>query len=413
MKKRIIDTIDQYRQDIIDCGEKVKRNPELGYKEFKTAQTVKDYFDALGIEYEDSLAITGVKGVVGKKDAKINVCIIGELDAVKCYDHPFADKETGAAHACGHNAQIASMIGAAYGLVKSGVLDQLDGKITFFAVPAEEFVELDYRKHLIESGKVTYMAGKQELIHLGQFDDIDMALMIHAHAQTPDFKVFINGSSLGFEAKQITFEGKAAHGSEPFNGINALNAAMLSLMAINANRETFKDEDRVRIHPIITNGGDLVNVIPDRAVIETYVRGANPDAIADACKKVDNAASAGALAVGAKCTVENIKGYAPLMQDKIMSEIFENNALLFTQPENVYHGVNMTGSTDIGDLSQIIPCIQPTMGGFSGALHGKDFAISDEEAVYITGSKLLALTVYDLLKDGAKLAREVKENFKK
>ena len=257
------------------------------------------------------------------------------------------------------------------------------------------------------------MAGKQELIHLGQFDDIDMALMIHAHAQTPDFKVFINGSSLGFEAKQITFEGKAAHGSEPFNGINALNAAMLSLMAINANRETFKDEDRVRIHPIITNGGDLVNVIPDKAVIETYVRGANPDAIADACKKVDNAANAGALAVGAKCTIENIKGYDPLDQDKTLSEVFEGNALLFTPPENVYHNVNMTGSTDIGDLSQIIPCIQPTMGGFSGALHGKDFAIFDEEAVYITGSKLLALTVYDLLKDGAKLAREVKENFKK
>ena len=155
MKKRIIDTIDLYRQTIIDCGEKIKRNPELGYKEFKTAQTVKEHFETLGVPYEDSLAITGVKGVIGKKDAKFNVCVIGELDAVKCYDHPFADSETGAAHACGHNAQIAAMIGAAYGLVKSGVLDQLDGKITFFAVPAEEFAELDYRKHLIESGKVT------------------------------------------------------------------------------------------------------------------------------------------------------------------------------------------------------------------------------------------------------------------
>lgn len=413
MKNKIIEAIDKHRNEIIECGEYVKNNAELGYKEYKTAELVKRQFEKLGIPYRSELAVTGVKGVIGNPDAKINVCIIGELDAVKCFDHPTANAETGAAHACGHNAQIASMIGAAYGIVKSGMLDEVDGRITFFAVPAEEFAELDYRQHLIDSGKITYMAGKQELIHLGEFDDVDMAMMIHSHALTPEPKVFLNGTSLGFEAKQIVFEGKAAHGSEPFNGVNALNAAMLALMGINANRETFRDEDRVRIHPIVTNGGDLVNVIPDKAVIETYVRGATPQAIADACRKVDNAVQAGALAVGAKCTVNNVKGYEPLDQDETLSSVFEENALLFTNPENVFHNINMTGSTDIGDLSQIIPCIQPTMGGFNGALHGKDFSIADEEAVYITSSKILALTAYDLLKDDAKKAFEVKRGFEK
>ncbi|MBQ6895567.1 MAG: amidohydrolase [Clostridia bacterium] len=413
MKNKIFDAIDKNRDSIIECGEYILNNPELGYKEFKTSKRVKDEFEKLCIPYEDNLAITGVKGTIGKKDAKINVCIIGELDAIKCFEHPYADKESGAAHACGHNAQIAAMIGAAYGLVKSGVLDMLDGKVTFFAVPAEEFVELEYREQLVKSGKISYMAGKQELIHIGAFDDIDMAMMIHSHALTPEFKVYVNGTSLGFDTKQITFEGKASHGSEPFNGINALNAATLALMGINANRETFKDEDRIRIHPIVTNGGDIVNVIPDRAVIETYVRGASTKAIADACQKVDNAVKAGAMAVGAKCSIKDVKGYEPLVQDKLLSAVFEDNALLFTTPDKIYHNVNMTGSTDMGDLSQIMPAIQPTMGGFNGPLHGKDFAIADIETVYISASKILAATVYDLLKDNAKCALKIKDNFRK
>lgn len=413
MKNKIIEAIDAHADDIIACGEYILHNPELGYKEFKTAQYVQKEFEKLGIPYRANLALTGVKGTVGNPDAEFNIAIIGELDAVKCYEHPFADPETGAAHACGHNGQIAAMIGAAYGIVKSGVLDKLNGKITFFAVPAEEFVELEYRERLVADGKITHMAGKQELIHLGEFDDIDMAMMIHSHALTPEPKVYIDGTSLGFDTKQIIFEGKAAHGSEPFNGVNALNAAMLALMGINANRETFRDEDRVRIHPIITNGGDLVNVIPDRAVIETYVRAATSSAIEDACIKVDNAAEAGAMAIGAKCTVRNIKGYKPLHQDKNLSAVFEDNARLFVSADGIYHNVNMTGSTDMGDLSEIMPAIQPTMGGFTGALHGKDFAIADPETVYITSAKILACTAYDLLADGCKKAKEIKNGFNK
>jgi metal-dependent amidase/aminoacylase/carboxypeptidase family protein len=240
-----------------------------------------------------------------------------------------------------------------------------------------------------------------------------MAMMIHSHALTPSFKVYIDGSSLGFEAKEITFEGKSAHGSEPFNGVNALNAAMLGLMGINANRETFRDEDSIRVHPIITNGGDIVNSVPSKAVIETYVRGANSKAIEDACQKVDNAVRAGAMAVGAKCNIKDIKGMKPLHQDKTLSAVFEQNALMFTSPENIFHNINMTGSTDMGDLGEIMPVIQPTMGGFSGALHSKEFEIADKETVYISASKILACTLFDLLSDGAEKAIKIKNNFRK
>ena len=326
------------------------------------------------------------------------MCIIGEMDAIRCYGHKYADRDTGAAHACGHNAQIASMLGAAYGFVKSGAIDSIKGKLTFFAVPAEEFAELEYRSTLKAEGKIKHFGGKQELISIGAFNDVDFAMMIHSQAGVTAPEVFLGGSSLGFTAKEISFLGKAAHGSEPFDGINALNAAMLALMGINANRETFRDEDKIRIHPIISNGGELVNVVPSRVTVETYVRGAKKEAIERACRKVDAAVRGGALAVGAQCEINDIPGYMPLSQDKRLTEIFEENAKELVGEKYIHHGMDMTGSTDMGDLSMKIPCIQPTMGGFSGTAHGTDFAVSDETAAYITPAKLLACTAYDILK---------------
>ena len=412
MKNRIIKAIDDNRDAIISCGEYILHNPEMGYKEFKTSEYIKNEFNKLGISFKENLAITGVLGTIGNPNADINICVIGEMDAIKCYEHPFADKVTGAAHACGHNVQIAQMIGTAYGIVKSGMLEKCDAKITFLAVPAEEYVELDYRKTLVDNGKITYMSGKQELIYEGVFDDIDIAFMIHSPALTPEAHLYAMGSSLGFESKRLIFTGKSAHGSEPWNGLNALDAAVMAINGINANRSTFKDSDNVRIHPIISNGGDIVNVIPSEAIIDTYVRASNMDALKNACEKVDNAAKAGALALGVDCKIENTKGYAPLIQNEYLSNVFVDNAKQFLNEEKIEYYKNMTGSTDIGDVSNIIPVIQPTIGGFDGALHSKEFKITDQEFVYITASKILAMTVWDLAKDNAKTAREIKNSKK-
>ncbi len=412
MKNSIIETIDQYRQHIIDIGETILKNPELGYKEFKTAALVEKEFESLGLEYISELAVTGVKSTLKIDDTPVNICIIGEMDAVKCYGHPFANPETGAAHACGHNAQVATMLGAAYGLLKSGALKDLCGQITFFAVPAEEFAELDYRMSLRKEGKIEFFGGKQELIRIGAFDDVNIAIMVHALANSPEPYLHMGSTSLGFTAKHITFTGKASHGSRPWEGTNALNAAMMALMGINANRETFRDEDKVRIHPIITNGGELVNVIPAKTEIETYVRGGNPGAIKDACQKVDNAVKAGALAVGADCEIEDIQGYMPLMQDKTLGDIFEENAKDILGEEYICHGIDMTGSTDMGDLSLKIPSIQPILGGITGTAHGEDYTITNKESIYITPAKLMACTVYDLLKNNAEKALKIIKDFK-
>jgi len=410
-KKTVCDRIDQNRKMIIEIGQTILENPEMGYKEFKTAQTVTEVFNELKIPYKEELAITGVKGVIKGNKSKSMICIIGEMDAVTCAAHPMADKLTCAAHACGHNAQIASMLGSAYGL--TGIIDMLDGDIAFLAAPAEEYVEIEYRQELVKQGKISFLGGKQEMIKQGIFDDVDIAMMIHAQASAPKQGLFIHGSSLGFLAKTISFIGKEAHaGGAPYEGINALNAAMAAIMCIHAQRETFKDEDKIRVHPIITKGGELVNIVPAEVNMETYVRGSNFTAIKSASQTVDRAIKGAAYAIGAQAIISNIAGYLPLNQDYAISELFRENAEAFIAKENIYTGIDLTGSTDMGDLSNLMPCVHPTMGGFDGNAHSRDFKIVDVEQAYIIPAKIMAMTAIDLLADEAKKAIDIKKSFK-
>ncbi len=410
IKAKVLQTIDDNSERIIEIGKKILKNPEMGYKEEKTSKLVSETLSGLGIDVETCLAVTGVKGRMQGRKSDITVAVMGELDAVTCATNPDADPKTGAAHACGHNAQIANMLGAAIGL--SSVRDELFGDVCFFATPAEEFVEMGYREALREKGAIKYFGGKQELIRIGAFDDVDMAMMVHAEGSTPEAAAIIGGSSLGFVAKTVNFRGKAAHaGGAPHEGVNALNAAMAALMCIHAQRETFRDEDKIRVHPIITNGGELVNIVPADVSMETYVRGANFKAINDASSKVDRAIEGAAYAIGASAEIKNIKGYLPLFQDENLGEIFENNAKEFIPEDKIYHGIDMVGSSDVGDLSHLIPLIQPTMGGYFGSAHSKEFKISDPNLAYILPAKIMAMTVVDLLADEASLAHSVKDGF--
>ena len=408
LKELACKAIDKKAEEIIAIGEKILAHPEMGYREFDTAALVKSELEKLSIPYRDKLAVTGVKGNLPGRAHKARVAVIGEMDAVTCSTHPLADEVTGAAHACGHNAQIASMLGCAMGL--SAVASELDGDVCFFAVPAEEFVEIGYRSKLRERGDIEFFGGKQELIRIGEFDDIDMAMMVHAQGGAPESAAFLGGDGIGFVAKTVNFIGKAAHaGGAPHEGINALNAAMAAMMCIHAQRETFRDEDKIRVHPIITNGGELVNVVPALVTMETYVRGATSEAIKDASAKVDRAIEGASMAIGAGCEIINYKGYLPLVQAESLTSLFEKNAI--ANGVKVVYGVPMTGSTDIGDLGHIMPILQPTMGGFSGNLHAIEFSVADKVRAYIEPAKLMAMTVIDLLADGAENALHIKRDF--
>ncbi len=407
--KCICDETDKNREKIIGIGRHIYKNPEMGFCEEKTSEFVRSVFEELSIEYTYPCALTGVKGRIGKKKHGINVCIIGETDALKCSEHPDSDSN-GRVHACGHNAQIAAMLGAAYGL--KNIIKELDGNVTFMAVPAEEFIDLEYRKKLKKDGKIEYLSGKQQLIAEGAFDDIDMAIMLHAQPDEPKSKLYMQGYNLGFSAGTITFRGKAAHGSTPYDGVNALNAAALAILGIHSNRETFKDEDRIRIHPIITKGGDVVNVVPDEVIMEMYVRGASFEAVEKGKKAVARSVKGACEIIGATAEIEYLPGYFPLAESGELSNVMECAAEKIIGKENIVKGKEITGSTDMGNLSALIPVIQPSIGGFSGKLHSAEFKISDEETAYVTAAKILACTAAMLLTNGAEKAENVLKRFK-
>ncbi len=412
LKKLAFDYIDSIKDKIIAHGKAIMDMPELGYKETKTSLYVKEEMEKLKLAEIRNVALTGVTAKLFDGKAQADVCVIGELDAVLTSDHPNADKLTGAAHSCGHNIQIAHMLGCADTLKNSGVAEALGGNVTFLAVPAEEFVELDYREKLRAEGKIKELSGKKELISEGFFDDISCAMMVHSQPNEVNCSCYVDCNSLGFVAKKIRFVGRAAHaGGAPHEGINALNAAMAAIMCIHAMRETFRDEDKIRVHPIITKGGDLVNVVPADVTMETYVRGATPKAIEDACFKVDRAIKGAAYAVGAEVIIEDLGSYAPLAQNKALGELFENNALKFMDSDVIYHGIDMVGSTDMGDLSLKIPSIQPTFGGYVGGAHSKEFCSADDYITHILPCKIMTATVIDLLANGAEKAIKIKEEY--
>lgn len=415
LKKRAIEAIDQKRELIIAIGDSIFNEPELGYKEFKTAEKVKHVFDELGYTYRDKVALTGIIAPLKGRESKVKVAVMGELDAVAVPSHPNADKKTGAAHACAHNCMIAALIGVAYALKDTGIMEALSGDVVLMAVPAEEFVEIEYRKALIDEGKVSFVGGKQEFIQLGELDDIDMALMHHNENNKEGGQCASAGyTSNGFLGKLVTYYGRASHaGGSPHLGVNALNAANLGLSAIAMQRETFRDGDYVRIHPIITKGGDLVNVIPDEVKIETYVRGARIEAIMDANMKVDRALKAGADAIGATVTIQDFPGYLPFnMCSDLMDICYENQKLLLGEDKVIYQSDMMGGSIDAGDVSAIMPMLHCGFGGVEGTFHSVDVQITDKEVAYIAAAKCLVMTVIDLLADGAETAIKVKENYK-
>lgn len=409
LKARVCAAIDERREQIVGIAREIAGQPETGYKEVKTAQRVARAFRDLGLSPREGLAVTGVRADVKAGQDGPTVAVLGELDGLVVRDNPQADPETGAVHACGHNAQIASMLGAGMGLIASGVLNDLAGRLVLFAVPAEEYVEIEYRLDLKRQGKIEFLGGKAELVKLGEFDDVDLAMMVHATSRAQDGQVGLQSTNNGMIAKFVKFVGKAAHaGGAPEQGVNALNAASLALSAIHYQRETFKDEDHIRVHPILTRGGETVNIVPREATMETFVRGATVEAILDGNRKVDRALRGAAIAIGAGLDVTTLAGYLPLAPNRTLVDLYGRNAERVVDAEDIVADLgHRGGSTDMGDISQIMPALHPYAGGARGAGHGSDYEIVDYETAAIVPAKCMAMTLVDLLSGNAATAREV------
>lgn len=407
--EKIDHAVDKYRTLILDAERYIWKNPETGYKEYKTSAYMEQKFTELGYQIVKADGLTGFYVQIDTGREGPELLILGELDSIICPTHPDADPETGAVHACGHNAQCASLLGIAAALTEPSVTEGLCGKIRLCAVPAEELLEIEYRSALKAQGKIRYYGGKSEFLSRGYFDGVDLAFMVHT-----SYVYAMDGGSVGCIAKNIVYKGRSAHaGGAPWEGCNALYAANCGINAVNAIRETFREPELIRVHPIITHGGDMVNAIPETVRMESYVRGSSFDAIVSANRKVNRALAGAALSLGANVEIMDIPGYAPLHNDPGMVQVAKDAFSMICPGEQFHHIPTMgTGSTDMGDLSCIMPVVHPYAGGATGKSHGNDYQIADPERACVINAKWQLAMIKLLLSDGAQRARQIVADYK-
>lgn len=394
--KKLLGEIEENRDTIIELGRKLFATPETGFQEHKTAEILKEYFADFGMSVKTKVALTGLISEIDFARPGPSIAILADMDALPMPSHPDSDPQTGAVHACGHHAQMAAMMGAALAFSRLREND-IQGKIIFMAVPAEEYVQIERRLKLREVENIEFLSGKSEMIRQGYFEDVDAVLATHSSALQQG-KIGVGGSLNGFLVKNYVFKGRPAHaGGAPHKGRNALDAASLALDGINAQRSTFQEDDYIRVHPIMPEGGDTVNIVPDKARVEAYVRAKSLTAIEDTEIKVDRAAAGGALAMGCDLEIQTTPGYLPAIPCEELNMVLEDvvKDLSDLSPVRKDH---FTGSSDLGDLSQLLPAGLISMGGIAGSPHSQDFAVRDEYEAYIVPARVLSAAACQLLR---------------
>lgn len=398
--------VEKHRDMILEAHDYIWKNPETGYKEWKTHAYLEEAFAKLGYELTLAGDIPGFTAEVNTGREGPTIAVFGEMDSLVCATHPEADPETGAVHACGHCAQAAALLGLAAALKEPGVLDEMCGKILLVAVPAEELIEVEYREELRKKGVIRYFGGKPEFMYRGLLDGVDMAIMIHT-SNIPANTGSMNLGSNGCIAKTFSFEGVSSHaGGAPHLGVNALYAANNALNAINALRETFKDDSHIRVHPIITAGGVAANAIPDVVKLESYVRGATMEDIVEVNRKVNRAIAASAAAMGAKVHLRDVPGYWPRKHPQTGIALFKEAMDQVLESANCGTGWG-TGCSDMGDVGAVMPALHPMIGGATGAMHGDKYRISDPYSACVQSAKVQLVFLAMALADGGKRAKEV------
>lgn len=372
-------------QEFLDMANDIYNNPELGYKEYKTSKIVEDfvlkYLPEVKIE---KFANTGLKFHLGEQNKKLKLVFVAELDAVFAPSHFKADTTSGAAHNCGHYSQVVIALKLFKDLLTTKIYENFDFSISFVFVPAEEYLDLDYRKNLKEKGEITYFGGKPEGMKLGIFDEFDFGICVHSMGGKFEKRsIEITSDLAGFMYKTYTFKGKASHaGFDPFSGINAYSISTLFNVALGLLRQQINEKYLVRFNPVVLNSNMGMNVIPNEIRVGTDLRAHSTDYMIELSQKFDTVAKGCASALGGEVKIETQMGYLPFIQDRFLSSFVKNAFEKFDEIGFCRENTAISAAGDIGDLSFMFPCIQIGYSGFKGTIHGDDFIHEDEEYIF-------------------------------
>lgn len=367
--------------ELIDLGRQLWNHPEPGFFEERTHSILKTAFENEGFQVSNFSGMPGFSAVYGGGDLKGRYAVIADMDALP---NPGTG---GYIHSCGHHMQGTALFGAARILAERHpeVLQHL----VFVAVPAEEYIDLDRRKTYADKNGLSALSGKQELLARGFFQPLEGVIATHAAGGKGRFINSVRFMN-GFVVRRFVFHGLSAHaGAQPHRGKNAQNAAVLFLQACAFLRESFYEEDHVRIHPVLFPAeGQSVNLIPDYARVETYVRAVTPQAVRQTALKLEDAAQGCASALGIQCSCDRIEGYQPFVVDQDLHDLASLQAEDLGVP--FVDEAFSAASSDMGDLSQVKPAIILGLPGSNGLFHNPDFSVTDEETAYVFSSEVLA-----------------------
>jgi amidohydrolase len=380
IKASVIGEVEAHRQQLRDLSLKIHSTPELGFQEVKAAGWLSQYLEKNGFHLERGICElpTAFRGSYGK--GRPAIAILAEYDALPKLGH-----------ACGHNLIAGCAVGAA--LASKLAIDQCGGSILVIGTPAEELY-----------------GGKIIMAERGAFDKVDMAMMVHPGAH--DTATTQALSCLGLE---VEFFGKAAHAAtRPETGINALEAMLLSFAAINSLRQHI--EDKARLHGIITDGGEAANVVPAHSAGSFLVRAEDDTYLDELKEKVLNCFVGAAAATGARLEYRwGEVRYAPLRNNLTLARLFKQNMRSLGRKVQL-SGSSRVGSTDMGNVSQIVPSIHPTVAiaPEEVVIHSPYFALAaaSEGGIkgMLDGAKALAMTVVDLVAS-PEIVNRVKQEF--
>ena len=410
-QEQIVKNVDKHEKEVLEAERFIWAHPQTGYTEWEANDYLAVRFEALGYELNRAGNIPGFVTDIDTGKPGPMLAIMGELDALDIANHP--ESVNGMTHACGHHCQASGMLAVAAALKEPGALDGLSGKIRLMLVPAEEMIQLEFREELRQKGIIKYNGGKPEFMYRGFFDGVDLAIMVHTEGGE---KAFCCGYGMnGCIAKTIVYKGKSSHaGGSPEAGINAQYAAMLGLQACNDLRETLRDQDMVRFHPILKGVKSAVNIIPDEMRIESYVRANDLNVIRKENEKFNRALAGAAFAMGARVELHDRPGYAPEWHDKPFMQLVEQCCVELAGRDNVdfdYTSVS-GGSSDFGDVTCVMPGIQFGANGAAGTAHGIDYHIVDPKSACLGSAKAELFVAEALLSDGGEKAYEIIKNYK-
>ena len=369
MKEILFQEGTKIKERLCEISDYIYENPELGNEEYKAVEVLTKLLKEHNFSVEEKYLDmdTAFKATFDSGKPGLTVGYLCEYDALP-----------GIGHGCGHN--MIGTISAGAGIALSKIIDQVGGKIIVYGTPAEE-----------TNGAKVIMVEK------GAFDELDCAMMVH-----PNDKTYASGTSSALYPIQFTFKGKTAHAAScPEQGINALNAVIQLFNGIDALRQHVTKD--VLMHGIITEGGVAVNIVPERAVAQFYIRAAKKATVTEVLEKVKNIARGAALMTGCELEMDRYElPYDDLNTNEVLSEAFNENLRSLGITE-IHAPKTGGGSSDIGNVSYVTPTIHPYISISNCEIrgHSRELAKATTESLgherLLTAVLALAYTGYDVL----------------